>query len=266
MAVRAPIFHPPQSPAKQNFLFPHNRAMSLYSNRVFMQAYTIARFLLFLALCLVESTARQRVFAGELRREANSTLALPLAPHQYAALEAFPGLSFDDPAAMVSAPGDSNRLFILERSGRIQVITNLNSPNKTLFLDISGRVHSGGEGGSAGIGLPSWLSNQSLLFPVLHAVHHNCGVLSVEATTGGTIAREPFRTQGAHRTESPSSSRFLITVAILAGVSSVASSIGGRRLPHCLESTSSATFSAAAFGRCASTVGQTRPTFGNSPA
>src|SRR2546427_7305528 len=104
MAARAPIFHPPQSPAKHNFLFPHNCAISLCSNREFMQAYTIARFLLFLALCLVQSSARQRVLAGELSREANSTLALSLEPHQCATLDAFPGLSFDDPAAMVSPP------------------------------------------------------------------------------------------------------------------------------------------------------------------
>src|SRR5439155_20096553 len=129
MAVRAPIFHPPPSPAKQNFLFPHNCVISTRSNRVFMQAYTIARFLLFLALCLVESTARQRVLAGGLSREANSTLALPLEPHQYATVDAFPGLRFDRPVAMVSPAGESNRLFIVEQSGRIQVITNLNSPN-----------------------------------------------------------------------------------------------------------------------------------------
>src|SRR5437762_13652151 len=107
-----------------------------------MRACNIERFLLFLALCLVESTARQRVLADELRREANSTLALPLEPHQYATLDAFPGLRFDRPVALVSPPGDSNRLFIVEQIGRIQVITNLNSPNTTLFLDISDRVAS----------------------------------------------------------------------------------------------------------------------------
>src|SRR6266851_1050542 len=142
MAVRAPIFHPSQSPAKQNFLFPHNCVISTRSNRVFMPARTIGRFLLFLALCLVESTALQRVLAGNLGREANSTLALPLEPNQYATLDAFPGLRFDRPVALVSPPGDSNRLFIVEQIGRIQVITNLNSPNTTLFLDISDRVAS----------------------------------------------------------------------------------------------------------------------------
>src|SRR5438034_10708760 len=172
MAVRAPIFHPPQSPDKQNFLFPHNCAMSLCSNRVFMRAYIIARFLLFLALCLVESTARQRVLAGELSREANSTLALSLEPYRYTTLDAFPGLSFDDPAAMVSPPGDSNRLFIVERSGRIQVITNLNSPNKTLFLDISARVNPGGEGGLLGLAFPPGhpTNRYFFLFYTLHTI------------------------------------------------------------------------------------------------
>src|SRR5438552_658401 len=110
-----------------------------------MATPTMSRFLLLVALCMGESTAWQRVLAGELIREANSTLALPLEPHRYAAVDAFPGLSFESPTAMASPPGDSNRLFIVERSGRIQVITNLNSPNTTLFLDISGRVNPRGE-------------------------------------------------------------------------------------------------------------------------
>ena len=133
------------------------------SDRLFMHASTTSRFLLlFLALCLFESTARQRVLAGELTREANSTLALPLEPNQYATLDAFPGLHFDRPVALVSPPGDSNRLFIVEQFGRIQVITNLNSPNTTLFLDISDRVTSPyGEGGLLGLAFhPGYPTNR----------------------------------------------------------------------------------------------------------
>ena len=127
-----------------------------------MAACTIGRILFFLAFCLVESTALQRVLAGELGREANSTLALPLEPHQYATLDAFPGLRFDRPVALVSPPGDSNRLFIVEQIGRIQVITNLNSPNTTLFLDISDRVVSPwGEGGLLGLAFhPGYPTNR----------------------------------------------------------------------------------------------------------
>ena len=134
----------------------------MHFDRVFMPARTIGRFLLFLALCLVESTARQVVFAGELSREANSSLALPLEPHRYTTLDAFPGLSFDSATALVSPPGDSNRLFIVEQSGRIQVITNLNSPNTTLFLDISDRVTSPyGEGGLLGLAFhPGYPTNR----------------------------------------------------------------------------------------------------------
>src|SRR5438552_10081507 len=127
-----------------------------------MRACNIGRFLLFLALCLVESTARQRVLADELRREANSTLALPLEPHQYTTLDAFSGLRFDRPLVMVSPAGVSNRLFIVEQSVRIQVITNLYSPNTTLFLDISSRVVSPwSEGGLLGLAFhPGYPTNR----------------------------------------------------------------------------------------------------------
>src|SRR5438874_2871725 len=142
------------SSANQSFPLPARSGISKYSKRVSMaDRTTIGRLplLTFLAVCLVESAAKQRILAAELTRVANSTLALPLEPHQYTTVAAFPGLSFDSPTAVVSAPGDTNRLFVVERSGRIQVITNLNNPNVSLFLDISGHVSPRGEGGLLGL-------------------------------------------------------------------------------------------------------------------
>lgn len=71
---------------------------------------------------------------------------MPLAPG--AATEftierpAFPGLSFENPVAIVSAPGEANRLYIVERGGRIILIPDLNNPVREVFLDISDRVNS----------------------------------------------------------------------------------------------------------------------------
>jgi glucose/arabinose dehydrogenase len=53
---------------------------------------------------------------------------------------AFPNLVFSNPVCLTTPPGETNRLFIVEKHGRIIVITNLASPTRTVFLDISPRV------------------------------------------------------------------------------------------------------------------------------
>jgi uncharacterized protein (TIGR02597 family) len=56
--------------------------------------------------------------------------------------EAFPGLLFTDPVGMATPPGESNRLFIVERTGRVILIPDLGNPSKVTFLDITARVNS----------------------------------------------------------------------------------------------------------------------------
>src|SRR3954470_1285621 len=46
--------------------------------------------------------------------------------------EAFGAVRFNQPVAIVSPPGETNRLFVVERAGTIAVITNLASPNRTV--------------------------------------------------------------------------------------------------------------------------------------
>src|SRR5207253_1335318 len=60
----------------------------------------------------------------------------------YALTTAFPGVSFNQPVAMATPPGETNRLFVVERGGIISVITNLAAPNRTVFLDLSERTAS----------------------------------------------------------------------------------------------------------------------------
>lgn len=57
----------------------------------------------------------------------------------YELADAFPGLKFDMPLGIVSAPGDKQRLFVVEKTGHIQVITGLGTdkPEKQLFLDLT---------------------------------------------------------------------------------------------------------------------------------
>ncbi len=81
-------------------------------------------------------------WGAPLERVANTTLQMPPAPpiFGYSSTNAFPGLVFTNPVCMASPPGESNRLFILEKRGRIAVITNLAAPTKAIFLNMTARV------------------------------------------------------------------------------------------------------------------------------
>ncbi len=71
---------------------------------------------------------------------------------QFTLEEAFPNLSFSS-ALYLTHPGDgSNRLFVLERSGRVKVFDNSPSVSSVkTYLDITDRVASGGEMGLLGL-------------------------------------------------------------------------------------------------------------------
>ncbi|MGE0080979.1 MAG: sorbosone dehydrogenase family protein [Thiohalomonadaceae bacterium] len=64
----------------------------------------------------------------------------------------FEGLGFDFPVAMLQAPGDNTRWYVLERGGRIWSFANqADIDSADVFLDISDRVSTGGEGGLLGM-------------------------------------------------------------------------------------------------------------------
>jgi hypothetical protein len=75
-------------------------------------------------------------------RVPNTTLTLPASPPSfgYAVTNAFGNLSFMWPVAIVTPPGETNRLFVVEQQGRIAVITNLASPTRTVFIDLTARL------------------------------------------------------------------------------------------------------------------------------
>ena len=65
---------------------------------------------------------------------------------------AFPNLSFDDPVDLQAPDDGSNRLFVVERDGRIHVFENDEAATSaTLFLDIDPLVTSGSETGLLGL-------------------------------------------------------------------------------------------------------------------
>lgn len=64
----------------------------------------------------------------------------------------FDQLSFSQPVSMKQAPGDPNRWFVIEQSGVVRVFDNDQSTSSSdVFIDISGRVSSGGERGLLGL-------------------------------------------------------------------------------------------------------------------
>ncbi len=82
--------------------------------------------------------------AQPLVRSNAVSLTLPpeLPPLQYSTTQAYPNLSFFQPVALVSPPGETKRLFVVEKTGRIWVIPDVTAAISTrqLFLDLTGRV------------------------------------------------------------------------------------------------------------------------------
>lgn len=73
-------------------------------------------------------------------------------PAGYKAVAAFPKLTFSSPVDFTHANDGTNRLFVVEQKGIIQVFENdANVDKKTVFLDISAKVASGGEMGLLGL-------------------------------------------------------------------------------------------------------------------
>ncbi len=76
------------------------------------------------------------------------------APVTFTVQPVFPSLSFSSPVAMLQAPGDSTRWFVVEQAGQVRVFGN--DPAVAVapvFVDIDGmnRVTSGGEAGLLGM-------------------------------------------------------------------------------------------------------------------
>ena len=69
--------------------------------------------------------------------------AAAAAAHPYTAEPAYAPLTFTQPVAIVTPPGETNRLFIVEKTGRIVAIPDLAQPTRAEFLEISDRVGDG---------------------------------------------------------------------------------------------------------------------------
>ncbi len=94
------------------------------------------------------------------------TAAMPAAPPPtaYSVVDALPGVTFTSPTSMDVPPGETNRLYVAERGGRIWVVPDLSAPapTKQLFLDLSTIVNDdGNELGMKGLAFhPGFLTNR----------------------------------------------------------------------------------------------------------
>ena len=80
---------------------------------------------------------------------------------QYNFEVAFPNLTFSSALDLQNAGDGTNRLFAVERAGKIKVFQNQSTVNSTkMFLDISDRVTAGGETGLLGLAFhPNYETN-----------------------------------------------------------------------------------------------------------
>ncbi|MEI9962781.1 MAG: PQQ-dependent sugar dehydrogenase [Limisphaerales bacterium] len=79
--------------------------------------------------------------------------------YTYTIADTFPGLTFNQPVRIISPPGETNRLFILEKGGNIMVITNLAAPTGTVFMNLP--VVTESESGLIGLAFhPGYTTNR----------------------------------------------------------------------------------------------------------
>jgi glucose/arabinose dehydrogenase len=71
---------------------------------------------------------------------------------QFTFEDAFPNISLTDPVGLQNSSDGTNRIFVVERGGRIKVFPNSQNAQTTkTFLDITDRISAGGERGLLGL-------------------------------------------------------------------------------------------------------------------
>lgn len=101
---------------------------------------------------------------AQLVREQNESLNLSSESSEESELlyllePAFPGISLDLPIAMATPPGETNRIFVTEKAGKIQMLPELSSTSVVEFLDL-GTIVWNGEQGFTGLAFhPDYASN-----------------------------------------------------------------------------------------------------------
>ena len=118
---------------------------------------------------------------------------------------AFPALTFLEPVAMLQAPGDSSRWFVVEQNGIVRVFANQqNVATSQVFMDIDDRVFQASQTEAGMLGLAFHPS-----FPSNNRVYVNYS--SPSPTTLRSITAE-FTSPDGGLTINPNSERVLLSV------------------------------------------------------
>ena len=139
-------------------------------------------------------------------RPVNTTCIAGERPAQTVTLAAervFPGLSFTNPILLLQAPGDTARWYVVEQRGRVLSFANqANAATTQVFVDITGRVTSGGETGLLGLAFhPNYPTDPRVY-------------LSYTNGASGLVSRvSEFRTRDGGTTLDATSEVILLTVS-----------------------------------------------------
>jgi glucose/arabinose dehydrogenase len=116
---------------------------------------------------------------------------------------AFEGLTFDSPVAMMQAPDEPSRWFVVEQGGEIHVFENDPAVETSQeFIDLSSRVTFGGEAGLLGMAFHPDFATNGLVY------------LSFTETVNGQLrsVTAEFASTDGGQTLDPASERILLTV------------------------------------------------------
>jgi uncharacterized repeat protein (TIGR03806 family) len=102
-------------------------------------------------LVVIQILALQTISRAQVPAPAASPLKLPAelpSATGYTTTDALPGVRFRGPLCIVTPPGETDRLFILEKDGTIQVVIGYGSakPKKQVFLDVPAMLAAHNEG------------------------------------------------------------------------------------------------------------------------
>ncbi len=118
--------------------------------------------------------------------------------------QVFSGITLTSPVAMLQAPGDNSRWFVVEQGGRVRVFNN--SPTVTTatnFIDISTRVTFNGETGLLGMAFhPNFPVDPRVFLFYSHT----------EASTGLVSRLSAFLTADGGMTLDPASERIVLVI------------------------------------------------------
>lgn len=115
-------------------------------------------------------------------------------------LTQYTSLTFSSPIAMLQAPGDNSRWFVVEQGGPVRQFSVSNPTSATGFIDITARVRSGGETGLLGMAFHPNFPTDTRVF--------------LSYTTGTPLVSRisSFRTANGGATLDPGSEQILLTV------------------------------------------------------